>query len=153
MDAEIRASYEHTMHERLPYAILPIESTFLGFLNAVFEPQASDGSMRCSVPVGDHLKQPMGIIHGGVYASISESIASMGSALLVGVDRGLAVMGQSNNTTFLRPVTDGTIHAVASVRHKGRTSMVWQVDMTNDDGKLCAMSQVTIAIRPMPTSQ
>ena len=53
----------------------------------------------------------------------------------------------SNSTTFMRPVTAGTVHALATVRHRGRTTWVWDVDFTDDDGKLCATSRVTMAVR------
>ncbi len=47
-------------------------------------------------------------------------------------------MGQSNSATFLRPMTEGTVHAVATSRHAGRTTWLWDVDFTDDEGKLCA---------------
>jgi uncharacterized protein (TIGR00369 family) len=133
---------------RSKMAVLPIEDTFLGSMHADIATHA-DGTLTCSVEVGTHLMQPMGIVHGGVYATIAETLASMGSALAVGVDSGMVVMGQSNNTTFMRAVRGGTIRATATPRHKGRTTMVWQIDMLDDDDRLCAMSQVTIAVRPM----
>ena len=57
-------------------------------------------------------------------------------------------MGLSNQTSFLRPITEGTIHAVALPRHRGRTTWVWEVEITDDDGRLCALVRMTIAIRP-----
>lgn len=128
--------------------MLPIEETFLAGIHEHVV-QHADGRLTCDLPVVTRLLQPMGIVHGGVYASIAETLASMGSAFAVGVDSGMVVMGQSNNTTFLRSVRDGTIRATATPRHKGRTTMVWQIDMLDDTGKLCATSQVTIAVRPM----
>ena len=55
-------------------------------------------------------------------------------------DDGSIAVGQSNNTTFLRPVTAGTVHAEAAPRHRGRTTWVWDVDFTDDDGRLCAIA-------------
>ena len=66
---------------------------------------------------------------------------------------GNIAMGQSNNTTFMRPATKGHVHAEARVRHSGRTTWVWDVDMTDDDGRLCATSRVTIAVRPRPAER
>jgi uncharacterized protein (TIGR00369 family) len=133
---------------RSSMAVLPIEQTFLGGMHDKIR-QHDDGRLTCTIEVGPHLMQPMGIVHGGVYASIAETLASMGSALSVGVDSGMVVMGQSNNTTFLRSVRGGSIRAAATPRHKGRTTMVWQIDMLDDDDRLCATAQVTIAVRPM----
>ena len=111
--------------------------------------QVSDTSARAEVLVRDELKQPYGLVHGGVYASIAESLASWATA--VGVrERGLAV-GMSNNTSFLRPITEGTIRAQATRIHGGRTTWIWDVDISDDAGRLCASSRVTIAVRPQPT--
>lgn len=54
----------------------------------------------------------------------------------------------SNYTNFLRPITDGVIHAEAVRRHRGRTSWMWDVAITDDEGRLCAVSRMTIAVRP-----
>jgi 1,4-dihydroxy-2-naphthoyl-CoA hydrolase len=56
-------------------------------------------------------------------------------------------MGQSNQTSFLRPIVAGTIHATARRRHRGRTTWVWEVDITDDDGRLCALVRMTVAVR------
>jgi uncharacterized protein (TIGR00369 family) len=97
------------------------------------------------------LMQPWGIVHGGVFATIAESLASWATAMVVLGD-GQAAMGLSNNTSFLRPIGEGTIHALATRRHRGRTTWVWDVDMTDDQGRLCASSRVTIAVRPIDAS-
>ena len=64
---------------------------------------------------------------------------------------GNAAQGMANSTSFLRPIVDGTIHAVARRRHKGRTTWVWEVDITDDEDRLCAIVRMTIAVRPLPT--
>jgi len=88
----------------------------------------------------------MGIVHGGVYAAIAESLASRGTADGV-LELGKVPLGMSNNTSFLRPVSAGSVHAVATAIHRGSTTWLWDVEMRNDDGKLCATSRVTIAVR------
>ncbi|MEA2154909.1 MAG: 1,4-dihydroxy-2-naphthoyl-CoA hydrolase [Solirubrobacteraceae bacterium] len=101
------------------------------------------------VAVRDELRQVFGLVHGGVIASIAEVIASLGTAVVV-VPEGNAAMGLSNNTSFLRPIIDGTIHARALRRHRGRTTWIWDVEITDDAGRLCAMTRMTIAVRPQP---
>jgi uncharacterized protein (TIGR00369 family) len=101
------------------------------------------------VAVRDELKQPAGLVHGGVFASIAESLASLGTAFKV-IPEGKIAVGLSNQTSFLRPITGGTIHAVATVRHRGRTTWVWEVDMTDDDQRLCVLTRMTIAVREAP---
>jgi 1,4-dihydroxy-2-naphthoyl-CoA hydrolase len=101
--------------------------------------------------VRDELKQPAGLVHGGVFAALAESLASLGTALKVVPDGKIAV-GLSNQTSFLRPIADGTIHAVATARHRGRSTWVWEVEMTDDDQQLCVLTRMTIAVRDAPAS-
>ena len=79
-------------------------------------------------------------------ASIAETLASMGT--WVGVrESGSTAQGLSNHTSFLRPLLGGTIHARAQVRHRGRTTWVWEVDITDDEDRLCALVRMTVAVR------
>ena len=110
----------------------------------------TEETARGELPVRRELLQPWGLVHGGVYASIAESLASWATALAV-VPHGDIAMGMSNNTSFLRPITGGRIHALAMRRHRGRTTWIWDVDITDDSGRLCATSRVTIAVRPQGT--
>ncbi len=105
--------------------------------------------VRAQVAVRDELRQPFGLVHGGVLASIAETLASLGTMAVVFSD-GNAAMGSSNSTSFLRPIVDGTIHARALRRHRGRTTWVWDVEITDDAGRLCALTRMTIAVRPLP---
>ncbi len=108
------------------------------------------GDVACGrVVVRDELKQPAGLVHGGVYAAVAESLASYGTALAV-MPEGRMAMGLSNNTSFIRPITGGTIHAVARPRHRGRSTWVWEVELLDDDDRLCALVRVTIAVRQAP---
>ena len=109
----------------------------------------SEESVTGQVVVRDELKQPAGLVHGGVFASIAESLASLGTAFSVMPEGNIAV-GQSNQTSFLRPITDGVIHAVATVKHRGRTTWVWEVEMSDDAQRLCVLTRMTIAVREAP---
>ena len=99
--------------------------------------------------VEDCVRQPFGIVHGGAYAAMGETLASATTAMAVYND-GMIAVGQSNHTSFLRPCSEGTVHAEARRRHRGRTSWVWEVDCTDDEGRLCAIVRVTMAVRPPP---
>jgi 1,4-dihydroxy-2-naphthoyl-CoA hydrolase len=110
--------------------------------------EATDEVVHAHVPVREHLLQPVGLVHGGVYASIAEALASFGTNVGV-IAAGDIGLGMSNNSTFLRSIREGTIHAVARRVHHGRTTWVWDVELTDDDGRLCAVSRVTIAVRPL----
>jgi uncharacterized protein (TIGR00369 family) len=105
---------------------------------------------RGRLAVSERILQPYGIVHGGAYAALAETVTSAATHLHVAGEGRLA-MGQSNNTTFLRPVSEDHIHARARTRHRGRTTWVWDVEMTDDQGRLCAFATVTIAVRePRP---
>jgi 1,4-dihydroxy-2-naphthoyl-CoA hydrolase len=97
--------------------------------------------------VTDAVRQPLGLVHGGAYAAFAESLASSATYRAVASRDGKVVMGQSNHTTFMRPVTAGTIHVDARARHRGQTTWVWEVEFTDDDGRLCAITKVTVAVR------
>src|SRR3954471_24227847 len=111
--------------------------------------EVKEDSARAQVPVTSRVLQPYGLVHGGVYAALAESLASMATAAAVWEDGNIAV-GMSNATSFLRPATTGTVHAAATRRHRGRTTWIWDVDMTDDQGRLCATTRVTMAVRPKP---
>jgi 1,4-dihydroxy-2-naphthoyl-CoA hydrolase len=109
----------------------------------------SDCEVRAQVTVRDEIKQPAGLVHGGVYASLAESMASIATALAVH-ERGETAVGLANNTSFLRPVTGGVVHARATRIHRGRTTWVWDVRFSDDADRTCAVTRMTIAVRPAP---
>ena len=113
--------------------------------------ECTDEMVRARVPVRAELLQPFGLVHGGVFATIAETLGSVGTAAVV-VPQGSAAMGLSNQTSFLRPIVEGTIHACAVRRHRGRTTWIWDVEITDDAGRLCALSRMTIAVRPLPAA-
>jgi 1,4-dihydroxy-2-naphthoyl-CoA hydrolase len=103
--------------------------------------------VRARIPIGPHLMQPTGIVHGGVYASIAEALASSGTNWAVTPNDEIG-LGMSNDTRFLRPASEGVLDAVAKPIHRGRTTWVWDVTISGADGKVHAVSRVTIAVRP-----
>ena len=107
----------------------------------------SDTEVRAQVAVGEQLKQPAGLLHGGVYAARAEAMASLATAVAVAPE-GNTAMGLSNSTSFLRPITEGVVHARATRLHRGRTTWVWDVSFSDDAGRTCAVTRMTIAVRP-----
>jgi 1,4-dihydroxy-2-naphthoyl-CoA hydrolase len=132
------------MDLQLPIAL---EGGFDGLYGLVIDALDLDaGEVRAHVDVADHHLQPAGLVHGGVLASIAESITSMATWYGVQAD-GKSAQGLSNQTSFLRPLLGGTIHALARARHRGRTTWVWEVEITDDEDRLCALVRMTIAVR------
>src|SRR3954453_22574650 len=111
--------------------------------------EIKEDSARAQVPVTNRTMQPYGLVHGGVYAALAESLASIATAAAVWEGGNIAV-GMSNATNFVRPATTGKVHALAIRRHRGRTTWIWDVDMTDDDGRLCATTRVTMPVRRKP---
>lgn len=124
----------------------PIEQTVDGVLGVQIL-SAEPDEVVAALDVDDRHKQPFGLVHGGVYALVAESAASIGGALTA-IPAGGSAVGLSNNTAFLRPfVGEGRLTSTARRIHGGRTTQLWDVEHRNDEGKLCATSRVTIALR------
>ena len=101
---------------------------------------------RGRVAVRDGVRQPAGLVHGGIYASMAESRATAATGAAVAGDGRIAV-GHSSQTSFLRPITAGTVHARGHPRHRGRSTWVWEFDITDDAERLCALVRMTVGVR------
>jgi 1,4-dihydroxy-2-naphthoyl-CoA hydrolase len=101
---------------------------------------------RARIAVSDDHKQPYGLVHGGVYSALADSICSRATAEAVRAEGKLS-LALSNHATFLRPITDGHVNALARRRHGGRMTWVWDVELSDDHGRLCALIRMTIAVR------
>lgn len=114
-------------------------------LGMVFE-EATRDRVVATMPVEGNT-QPDGFLHGGATMSLIESCASIGAALAAGWPEVL-VVGQQQTCNFLAPATEGTVRATALPLHKGRTTHVWDVEVTADaTGKRVAIGRVTLAVR------
>jgi uncharacterized protein (TIGR00369 family) len=107
---------------------------------------------RVRIELRDELRQPVGLLHGGVMSSLVESICSRATALAVFGD-GMMAMGQSITVNFIRPVTAGTAEVQARARHRGRTTWIWDAEIRDSNDRLCALAQMTIAVRPIPADR
>ena len=104
--------------------------------------QASGDRVVLTCPVTPDLHQPFGLVHGGVYATLAETAASVGGSLWFG-DRG-KVVGVSNHTDFLRAVRRGELRAEATPLSRGRTTQLWQVEVADEQGRLIAHAKVRL---------
>jgi len=111
--------------------------------------QAGDGVVKGRLPVSDRVRQPFGLVHGGALLTLAESLSSFGT--YEGVkDDGKLALGQEINASLMRPITSGHVNGTATVRRRGRTAWVWEVEITDDAGRLCALIRATIAVRDAP---
>ena len=109
----------------------------------------SDTEVRAAGAGAREIRQPLGLVHGGVYASIAESIASLATALGV-LENGEIAMGLSNTTSFLRPITQGTIHARADAGAPRAHDLGLGCELhRRRRAHLCALTRMTIAVRPV----
>lgn len=99
---------------------------------------------RAQLTIHDKLLQPWGIVHGGVYCSIVESLASVSGHIWLSENGGGTVVGVNNNTDFLRAIGSGTVTAVSEPVHRGRRQQLWLITITDEAGKLVARGQVRL---------
>jgi uncharacterized protein (TIGR00369 family) len=118
--------------------------TYVG-LSGIELTEASSDFAAGRIEITEHHMQPYGVVHGGVYCTLAETLASTGAAMWA-VEQGLeGAVGVSNKTDFLRPTTSGVLIGKATPIHRGRTQQLWQVNITSEDnGKLAAQSQVRL---------
>jgi 1,4-dihydroxy-2-naphthoyl-CoA hydrolase len=133
----------------LPEPLIPVERTFEGFLGLEWL-ELTGELARARLAVRDDLKQPLGLLHGGIYSAVAETLASVATVAAVWKD-GYIGAGLSNRASFLRPVTAGTLEAICRLR--GTTEdghWLWATDFVDEQGRACALVDVTVAVRPAP---
>ena len=114
--------------------------------------ESGDGVVTGKLPVVDEVRQPFGLVHGGALLTLAESLTSFGTWMGVR-DNGEIALGQEINASLLRPITEGQVHGKATVRRRGRTAWVWEVEITDDQDRLCALIRATIAVRDAPKTE
>lgn len=97
--------------------------------------------------VRDGLRQPLGLLHGGIYSAVAETVASVATIRMVWHD-GLTGSGLSNSASFLRPATAGVVDVTARCLHHDEREWVWTHAFRDEAQRLCALVTVTIAVRP-----
>ena len=99
---------------------------------------------RARLEIVDKLLQPWGIVHGGVYCSIIEGLASLSGQVWLSENGGGHVVGVNNNTDFLRSISSGTVTAVSTPIHRGRRQQLWLITITDDNDRVVARGQVRL---------
>jgi uncharacterized protein (TIGR00369 family) len=104
-----------------------------------------------TMPVNENTIQYVGFLHGGASVVLAETLASIGTFLHIDPTRQIC-FGTEINASHLRSRTGGTVTGVALPIYKGRTTMVWEIKISGDDGKLVCISRCTCAIVNRPTA-
>lgn len=119
------------------------QAPFDNQLGLQFTELSPDGA-RAHLEVKPALLQPMGLVHGGVYCSMIESMASVSAYTWLAENGGGNVVGVNNNTDFLRAISSGTVYGKAEPVHRGRRQQLWLVTITDDDDRVVARGQVRL---------
>jgi 1,4-dihydroxy-2-naphthoyl-CoA hydrolase len=130
----------------LPTPLIPLERTFEGFLDLEWV-ELTPTSAHVRFQVRENLKQPFGLLHGGIYCAVAETVASLATLHEVWRD-GLIGTGLSNSASFLRPITVGTVDVVARLRNRDDREWLWSHEFRDEQSRVCALVDVTIAVRP-----
>ena len=132
----------------LPSPVIPLDRTFEGFLGLEWLDLTLE-SAHVRFEVRENLKQPLGLMHGGIYSAVAETVASVATGAAVLKD-GFTGSGLSNSASFLRPITDGFVDVTAKLRGHDDREWTWGHEFRDEAYKLCALVDVTIAVRPAP---
>lgn len=103
------------------------------------------GKVIATMPVDERTKQPFGLLHGGASVALAETVASIGAFELVDKEN-QAVAGLEINANHVRPVTEGDVTAIATVLHQGKSTMVWDIKITDNQNRLICVSRCTMAV-------
>ena len=104
--------------------------------------EAGEGYLKARMPVIDATKQPNGILHGGANLALAETVAGLGSALLVNLDK-YAVRGAQVSANHVGTASEGWVYAEGNLIHKGKNTHVWNIDIRNEKGKLLSSCRLT----------
>ena len=125
----------------LPFANTMVEHLDMEVL------EATPDRVRVRMPVGPKVHQPYGLLHGGASVALAETAASIATALNIDRDKQWAV-GLEINANHLRAVREGFVTAAATPVHRGRATMVWSIELRDDEERLVCISRCTVAVTP-----
>ncbi|SHS02843.1 phenylacetic acid degradation-like protein [Mycobacteroides abscessus subsp. abscessus] len=107
--------------------------------------QIEKGRVVATMPVDDRTRQPFGLLHGGASVALAESVASIGAYELVNKEKEV-VVGLEINANHIKGKREGIVTATGTVLHQGRTTMVWDIKITDEQDQLISVSRCTIAV-------
>lgn len=108
--------------------------------------QVGDDFLAARMPVDERTHQPLGLLHGGASAALAETIGSVAGLFTLDISKQY-VVGLALNANHIRPVKTGWVIGQARPVHLGRTTQVWNIDITNDSDQLVSVVRLTLAVR------
>lgn len=121
-------------------------NTLMETLNIEFT-EVGDDYLVARMPVTPKVHQPDGVLHGGASVALAESVGSAGAFFFLN-SKDIIIRGIEIAANHIKSVRDGYVYANASILHKGRTTQLWQIKITNDDGALVSMIKLTTLTLP-----
>jgi len=123
---------------------LNIENTLLHSLGIELI-KIEKGRVIATMPVDERTRQPFGLLHGGASVALAETVASIGANELIDKETEVAV-GLEINANHIKGKRDGVVTAMAEVIHNGKSTMVWEIKITDEQNQLICLSRCTISI-------
>lgn len=105
----------------------------------------SNGKVVATMAVNEKTRQPFGYLHGGASVALAETVASLGAAHLIDLDKEIC-FGLEINANHIRSKKDGTVTAIAKVVHHGKSTQVWEIHIQDEEENLICLSRCTIAV-------
>lgn len=106
-----------------------------------------NGKVIATMPVDDRTRQPLGYLHGGASVALAETVASLGAAALIDLEKEIC-FGLEINANHIRSKREGIVKAVGEVLHQGRSTMIWEIRIIDEEERLICISRCTIAVVP-----
>ncbi|MED4689606.1 hotdog fold thioesterase [Peribacillus frigoritolerans] len=128
-----------------------IEKSLIGTLGIEMK-EVVEGKVIATMPVDERTRQPYGLLHGGASVALAESVASFGGMMLVDSTK-QAVVGLEINANHVRGVRSGVVTAEGNIIHRGKTTMVWDVKIRDEEDHLICISRCTLAVIDLPKSK
>jgi len=119
------------------------EGNMVGLLNIHFD-KLGDASIEATMPVDSRTHQPFGLLHGGASVVLAETLGSVAGYLCTEGDE--RVVGLEVNANHIRSVRSGRVRGVCTALHAGRRHQVWQIEIFDEQGRLCCSSRLTTAV-------
>lgn len=123
------------------------KNTLMAHLGIVFT-KVEEGHVEATMPVTQNHKQPMGLLHGGANLALAESVGSLASVLLIDIKK-QAPVGLNLTSNHLKSVTSGTVKAIGTIIHQGRTTHIWNIDIFNEAQELLCSCRLTNYIKTL----
>ena len=125
---------------------MKLDHTLISALGIEFN-TVEKGRIVATMPVNEQTRQPFGILHGGASVALAETVASVGAVELIDLDKEIC-FGLEINANHIKAKKDGEVTATATVLHQGRTTMVWDIKITDEADDLICVSRCTMAVVP-----